>query len=310
MTWSPHWKGRNRGRHHGHTFDGAAGGFHLDLLAVLDPPELGQFLADLHVGLRLGLGQPGLPAGDGARTPVLRAGVGGHDKGELRAAPGKQVAGTRKDLDDRTVELGREGVPGDGPFERFIVFRERAVGQTGPEKGGQTVRLHDEGVFAFLFIAHGRPGPVGDIAHPFPVFPGQQGPFGVIRLAVQVHGGAVIDDPSVDRPDPRPLGIEAESGGVIFLPPGHEVGPVLGEAAAGDPGAAGGPAIGLQQGKSGNQVPFLISLVPDGYVLQEVAVDGLGYFQGAETALLIGVVPVEVEDRFGKFPSLFSVEFF
>ena len=45
-------------------------------------------------------------------------------------------------------------------------------------------------------------------------------------------------------------------------------------------------------------------------VLQEIAVDLLGHLVGIELALVVHVVPFEVEDRFGTFAAFFLVKFF
>ena len=92
---------------------------------------------------------------------------------------------------------------------------ERAVDHAVAEEPADPLAVHDERQPRLGVVrVHGR-RVVGHVAHPFRPVPRDPRALRIPRLAVEIRRGAVVHHSAVERPAPRPVGIEAHACGVI-----------------------------------------------------------------------------------------------
>ncbi len=136
-------------------------------------------------------------------------------------------------------------------LDRLVVLGERAVDHAVAEEPADPLAVHDERqVRVRIFGIHGG-RVVGHVANPLRAVPADARPLGIPRRAVEVGGGAVVQDTTVQGPAPRPVGVEAHPGGVVgrgvldSAPPLHQVSGVRIRACV-DPVPGGRRAVVLQ----------------------------------------------------------------
>ena len=152
---------------------------------------------------------------------------------------------------------------------------------------------------------------VGDVVSgPFAAVPPQQLAAGIPRVAVHVGRRAIVEDAAVDRPGPRPFGIEAGVTRIAGVAAGHVVAGLV-VAAGIDPAAARRLAVVAQRGEADDLLALgqndLGRVVRIGDVLGRVAVDFLGQLVGRRIAGIL-VAPVQIEDRLGNRAALLLIE--
>ena len=194
---------------------------------------------------------------------------------------------------------------GQRRFRGFVVFGEGTVGGAGAEELGVTVLHHDEGQLAAL-IGHGRPGAVGHVAHPLGAVPFNNGLLGIERLAVHIHRSAVIQNATVHRPAPRPVGEQTNVGlhgrlagitafGLVaffFCP-----------AACVDPVERRGRTVVLKRRKSRHELAAFVLLVAHLGISPEETVDA-----ARPVRSVVLVRPVHLEDGLGQDAAFGLVE--
>ena len=152
---------------------------------------------------------------------------------------------------------------------------------------------------------------VGDVvAGPFAAVPPQQLAARIPGVAVHVGRRAIVENAAVDRPGPRPFGVDAGRVGIAGVAAGHVVAGLV-VAAGIDPAAACRLAVVAQGGEADDLLALgehdLARVVRIGDVLGRVAVDFLGQLVGRRIAGIL-VAPVQIEDRLGKRAALLLIE--
>ena len=84
-------------------------------------------------------------------------------------------------------------------FHGLVVLGKRTVGPTRTKNLSESFLAHDKGI-----LAPRSPSAIRYIAIPFlgVAVPCDNGFFRGVRLAIQINGGTVVDDPTVDGPAP------------------------------------------------------------------------------------------------------------
>ena len=234
--------------------------------------------------------------------------VGGEDvrvdaRAALPVARGAEIVRTRHGHAGRRALLAVDRVV-DGRLLRLVVGRQRAVHQSarGVEPA-LAVRLHDERVDPRQRVGPGRAGrgtgvrgqsgrEVGHVvARPSPGFrvPPDVLLAGAPRPPVGAGGGAVVEQPAVRGPHPRPVGVHPFLLGLGRTQRGmvHAVGEDPGV----DPAAAVGGAVRAHLGVGRERLSGPLAG-------QEAAVDLGQHGRGVGVAVLVQrVLPGEVEQR-------------
>ena len=134
---------------------------------------------------------------------------------------------------------------------RFVVLGEGAVHEVRRPELRHSLGEHDERV--------DRPGlrvglRVRDVADPLVAVPLDARARRVPGLALGIGACAVVEDAAVGGPVPGPAFVAAEARGVARIAPRHHVA-LFGEAAAVDPVAACGGAVGFELGETRHLLP-------------------------------------------------------
>ncbi len=220
--------------HYGLGLDRAALRPHPDPVALGDALFLRQFFRDFHEEFRL---QNGIHR-DVLRPVVEMLGqaVGSRRIGELlRGRFRKLLEVVIEDACYRIApNLGRNHI-GDRRFKRLVMGRERTVTHhAAAEQARGAFRIHDERTD--LVRLGGRRDVRHIITGPFRTVPFDELAARIPRLAVEVGGGAVIENATICRPRPRPVEIGTCLVRIMVVAAGHIVAS-LGEAAGIDPAA-------------------------------------------------------------------------
>ncbi|ABA52345.1 hypothetical protein BURPS1710b_A0731 [Burkholderia pseudomallei 1710b] len=290
--------------------DVPAVGRHLHLLAVRDADLLREILADLDELLRLDdRVQPRMlrPV-----MEVLGQAIGRRDMRELvdlaeRRAIVREHAGGRVVQRARVARMQR--VRGERRLERLVVLGERAFVHPGArEKACDALRVHDERAHAGL----GRLVElvVGNVrARPRLAVPADQLAARIERLAVHVARRAVVQDPPVRRPRPRPVQRLADARRVRVVAPRHLVARLRPRAAE-DPAAARGRAVVLQLREAGELLALLHERLRRVFRIRQIrertAVELHRELFGRR-AFRVRVRPAQVDDRVGILAAVLAV---
>src|SRR5262249_36500595 len=139
---------------------------------------------------------------------VLREPVSRRDDRVLVALAVDVLVG-RERLRDRVRGDFRMEEVVDGRLERFVVLRERSVGELRREEAPDPLGIHDEGA---VLAGRGIRLEVRDVADPETAVPLDARTARIPRLALAVRGGAVVHDAAVRRPRETPVVVHAETG--------------------------------------------------------------------------------------------------
>lgn len=158
----------------------------------------------------------------------------------------------------------------------------------------------------FLVSPCGAPGAVGHVSDPvFPV-PGNNRFCRVEGFAVQIHGSAIVQNPAVYRPAPRPVWIQTYCrlhGSLRRIAPLGFI-PFFFRITAGvQPvqGRSGTVRLKISEGR--HELSTLVQLVADLCILPEESVDPAGPF-----LRVIAFRPVQLQQRFRQGSALISVQ--
>jgi hypothetical protein len=128
---------------------------------------------------------------------------------------GSVLVGIRREsLRDRILRLIRMQRIRDWALRGFVVFRERTVGDgaDGHKQTADAFRVHDEWTHASFWV--GIRFEIGNVvAHPllFALAPPDLLAVWIPGFAVEIAGGAVVEDTPIHRPRPRPVGMNAKT---------------------------------------------------------------------------------------------------
>src|SRR6266403_1685644 len=244
-------------RHDRDRFQVAAFAADLDPVAVGDAFFLRELDADFDELLRLDdrRGQHVLgPVVEVLGEPVTRRRVREVFRGaELLPIPLEDARGR---VGARFVVVRVHRVVRQRRLERLVMLGQRSLGQAGRcEHTGHALSRHDEGP-DFLVGRCIRPhvGHVGTA--PGLAVPGDQPASWIPGFAGWIRRGAVVQDPAIRRPGPRPVQRLADAVRVGVVAPGHLVAR-LGPRTRVDPAAACRGAVVAQLAESGQQLAGL-----------------------------------------------------